>query len=257
MDNVLLYFSLKYQGEWPLIYNALDEKEKIESKDLIKINSTIPNNFISIINPLYPSSLKKVAEPSFVLYFKGCVSLMHNHHKTVGFVGGDITNKYNKEAALKIAKELIEENRTILLSDDTPIQEMILDLIIKEKAKVILTTKMPLEKYLKESKLTKKNLEETDYLIVSENEFSSAFENSSIWRETLNFKITNALSKAIVLLETKKSEELENYIKFTIEDDKKMFAIPQPIIGDNSNNNAIIKQKAHLIDSALDILNQI
>ncbi|WP_026389726.1 hypothetical protein [[Acholeplasma] multilocale] len=58
MDWVLLFFTLKYNGDWEKIYKALEAKEKIEPVDLEEIKKTYSGNFLAITNPLYPNHLK-------------------------------------------------------------------------------------------------------------------------------------------------------------------------------------------------------
>ncbi|PPE06805.1 DNA-processing protein DprA [Mesoplasma corruscae] len=241
MDNVLLYFSLKYQANWKLIYKALDEKEKIEAKDLIKIPNTISDSFISIINPLYPNSLKQVQEPSFVLYFKGSISLLHNYHQNIGFIGGEVVNSYNKVAVIKIISDLILEKRTIVISGDQPLQEIIVDKVIEMNGKIIITTQLPLNTFLTKSKIIKKDLDQADYLIISEHQNSSLF-NIYTNEISSNYKIVDGLSKAIVVLETNNFESINSFIANNISNNKKIFAIPQPINNKTQKSNWLIKQ---------------
>jgi DNA processing protein len=58
MDQVLLYFNLKYKGNWDKIYDALEHKERIEASDLEDIEKRINCKYITILDKRYPNNLR-------------------------------------------------------------------------------------------------------------------------------------------------------------------------------------------------------
>ncbi|ATZ21777.1 DNA-processing protein DprA [Mesoplasma tabanidae] len=259
MDNVLLYFSLKYHGDWEQIYDALDRKEKIETQNLIQVPNSIPNNFISIINPLYPNNLKQIMKPAFIIYYLGNISLLQNYFQTIFISSSENIDEYNIMAIKKIIADLIKENRTILISDESKFDKQLIDFIIAEQGKLIIITKKPLQKFIESEFWNKnKNVDYADFLVISEYEESNSFKYKSINNKNeMNIRIINGLSKAVVFLEHSNFSEIEPLFNAVVNENKPCFAIPQNLKKFKSSSNNLLKNGAKLLESAADILNQI
>lgn len=259
MDNVLLYFSLKYHGDWKKIYDALDNKEKNETQDLIQIPNSIPNSYISIINTLYPNNLKQIMKPSFILYYLGNVSMLQNYFQTIYIRGGEATDEYNIETIKKIIDDLIKENRTILISAEKKSDEILIEHIIKQRGKLILLKKDSLQKFINSEFWSEhKNIYYSDFIILSEYEESNMFKYKSIDNKSeMNIRIINGLSKAVVFIEDAAWTPNEPILNFIINENKVYFAIPQNIKNNCSSSNELLKNGAKLLENATDILNQI
>ncbi|ATQ35715.1 hypothetical protein CG007_02880 [Mesoplasma entomophilum] len=259
MDNVLLYFSLKYHGDWEQIYDALDRKEKIETQELIQVPNSIPNNFISIINPLYPNNLKQIMKPSFIIYYLGNISLLQNYFQTIYISSSDNIDEYNDNAIKAIVNDLIKEKRTILISAESDSDHRIIDFIIAKKGKLIILTKEPLQKFIESEYWSKyKNIDYYDFLVISEYEESNNFKYKSINNKNeMNIRIINGLSKAVIFLEHSNFSEIEPLVNAVINENKPYFAIPQNLKNFKSSSNNLLKNGAKLLENATDILNQI
>ena len=68
--DILLYFSYKYKGDWQGIFTALQNKENVDEKEIDDIVKKVGNNYITILDEDYPSILKNIYCPLFVLYYK-------------------------------------------------------------------------------------------------------------------------------------------------------------------------------------------
>lgn len=75
MNRVLFYFTVKYQGDWESIYNALSSKENIEKKDLNKVLLSKKDNYLCLIDFIYPENLKFIYKPPFSLFWIGNFNL--------------------------------------------------------------------------------------------------------------------------------------------------------------------------------------
>ena len=71
MEEILLYFSLKYAGDFDSILKALECKEKIDEKLKKELFKDITANYTTLISPDYPTALKEIACPPFVLFYYG------------------------------------------------------------------------------------------------------------------------------------------------------------------------------------------
>ena len=83
MNEVLLFFILKYKGDWLKIYKALEDKEKVSIEDLISVRSKIKSDFISIIKDDYPKLLKQIYKPPFGLFTIGNSENLNNEKITL------------------------------------------------------------------------------------------------------------------------------------------------------------------------------
>lgn len=78
MNRVLFYFTVKYEGDWESIYNALSSKESIEKKELNKVLLLRKNNYLCLIDFTYPENLKFIYKPPFSLFWEGNFNLFSN-----------------------------------------------------------------------------------------------------------------------------------------------------------------------------------
>ena len=60
MRKVLLYFAIKYQGDYKKILKAIEEKEQIEKQELERVESSIKCNYMTLIDSDYPEFLKNI-----------------------------------------------------------------------------------------------------------------------------------------------------------------------------------------------------
>ncbi|NQZ29304.1 MAG: hypothetical protein HRT98_02855 [Mycoplasmatales bacterium] len=62
MNIILIWFAIKYKGDWDKIYQALEEKEKISLRELKDLEAKMKKqdiNAITILDLGYPNQLKK------------------------------------------------------------------------------------------------------------------------------------------------------------------------------------------------------
>ena len=95
--NQLLYYSIKYQGNYFKIKNALLNNEPyhvIRSK----------NNYFTILDKEYPLSLKRLKQPPYILYYLGDISLLKN--SLISIVGSRNATNYGKKMTSLIVEDL-------------------------------------------------------------------------------------------------------------------------------------------------------
>ncbi|MGL4617008.1 MAG: DNA-processing protein DprA [Mycoplasmoidaceae bacterium] len=157
MNDVLLFFSIKYNGDWELIFEALQKKEKIKSKEINNIKNNFTYKYMTIIDRKYPQSLKDVYKPPFLIYYNGNVSLLNN--KLVTLIGKwnisdlllliknrrDVTfvleqNNMNKalsdEMMLKKINHILISNFGIRESHDGSIHKLVISEFVEKNIKI-------------------------------------------------------------------------------------------------------------------------
>lgn len=89
----LIALSIKYEGNYKKIKEAIENHEEIEELEY--------KNCITIFDDNYPKSLLELKYPPYVLYYKGDISLLKE--SIIGVVGSRIACEY----ALNVTKELV------------------------------------------------------------------------------------------------------------------------------------------------------
>lgn len=91
-NELLVFLSLKGNGDWDSIYEMLCKKEKLSDQELDTYSGMmedLKNNnvteFITILDERYPTKLKESYRPPFVLYCIGDTSLLKE--QGIGVVG--------------------------------------------------------------------------------------------------------------------------------------------------------------------------
>lgn len=97
--NMLISYAIKYRGEYTLIKQAIMKNEVIDEY--------LYSDAITILDSDYPQGLKRLANPPFVLFFKGNKNLLNktmvtvigrrNSNQIVNDYAKDIDNFLNKE----------------------------------------------------------------------------------------------------------------------------------------------------------------
>ena len=68
--DILLYLTLKYNGDWDKIYDAIRNKEDIDYEDAEKVLDEYPGEYITMLDKEYPAILKQCYKPPFVLLIR-------------------------------------------------------------------------------------------------------------------------------------------------------------------------------------------
>ena len=63
MEKILVYFAIKYDGDWDKIYKAINMKERVNSDDVDKTLSEHNEKYITLLSESYPSGLKNIYKP--------------------------------------------------------------------------------------------------------------------------------------------------------------------------------------------------
>lgn len=112
MEKILLYFSLKYNGDFDMIYHALKTKEPMDYEYFELLKKGINCRYTTIISDDYPEQLKNIYKPPFVLFYYGNLDLIKQ--STIAMVGMRKSSEYGKLMALDISKYLVSQNKVVV-----------------------------------------------------------------------------------------------------------------------------------------------
>ncbi len=250
MENVLLYFSLKYSGNWDKIYKALDTKERISKEEITNVLQKINCNFITILSPFYPNSLKYIHKPPFVLFYKGDINLISNYAKNVGIVGGKEIDDYGKTRIATLLPDLKKENKLIITNENEGVNEEVLDICKEKSLETIFILKSGIKDYLDKTL----DIEHKNILFICEC-YEVSQDKTDDYIEYSN-RLLCGLSKGIVFVQFKEADNFNNLINCALNEGKDIFAIPS-VSGELNGTNKLIKMGGKLIETAKDIVNDI
>lgn len=112
MEDILLYFSLKYHGQFDLIYKALERKERVDESLKKELFATHKCSYTTIISDDYPQHFKFINCPPFVLYYYGSLSLLDN--ECIGVIGKRDCSEYGVQATRILVEDLVKQGLVIV-----------------------------------------------------------------------------------------------------------------------------------------------
>ena len=102
---VLIYFALKYEGDYEKILTAIQLNEAPPEEEVVKAYQSLKCGALTILDYDYPTKLKQVTRPPFVLFYYGDITLI-NHTQILATVGARECNAYGRIATEKILSEV-------------------------------------------------------------------------------------------------------------------------------------------------------
>ena len=241
MNIILIFFSIKYKGDWDKIYQALENKEKVTLKEITDLEEKIKSegwDIVTIIDKDYPEPLKQAYKPPFVIWLKGNRDLIKN--RFISLTG----NQHDDKSKERINKFLPEANKThtIATASYKDVDEYILE-NNKDGHMYVLANGIN-EPYINTP------AKESDLMIT---EYPP---ETSVSKDRLRNRnrILSAFAKSLVLFTSKKDGPINNLITNFLNLGKEVYCFP----GDGSpedGNSELIKQGANLITGIKDISN--
>lgn len=97
MNEKILYYAVKYHGDWKRIYQAITREEPYEE---IKYEGS----YITIVDEAYPPLLRRLQFAPWILFYEGNIRLCHQ--ACVGMIGSRNASLFGMEMCKTIANEL-------------------------------------------------------------------------------------------------------------------------------------------------------
>ena len=253
MEEILAYFSIKYEGDWDKIYGAINRKEKVDSSQMRETLDRNTSKYITLIGDKYPDRLKHIYKPPFVLFYKGDIDLINAHRKTIGVVGSRKSSDYGNFATEKIVRELVENDVIIVSGLANGIDSIAHHSCLESGGNTIAVIANGIDEcYPLENKGLLDSISENG-LVISE---YPSFVCSNKENFPKRNRIIAGLSDGILVGEAKYKSGSMITVNRALEMGKEIFCVPD-IISNESGCNKLIKEGAKLVESGEDILNEI
>lgn len=250
MDNILLYFAIKYEGDWDKIYQAINKKEKIDPKQLEEVIAKNKDNFITLISNDYPLKLKNIYKPPFVLFYKGDKNLLYDKGVNIGVVGSRKHTEYGKKVTEKLVKDLVDRKVTIISGLAKGIDSISHNIALDNNGKTIAVLGNGLDVYYPNENKKLQDRIADNGLLISE---YPCFKDASKENFPKRNRIIAALSDGILVTEANNRSGSMITVSRALEMGKEIFCVPNEI-DKGSGCNTLIKEGAKLVETVNDIL---
>ncbi|CRX37294.1 / / DNA protecting protein DprA / 168017:168778 Forward [Candidatus Hepatoplasma crinochetorum] len=233
MREILLYFSVKYNGNWDEIYSALKEKESINYSLYKQILNRYKNkNYITIIDNNYPKNLKKIAFPPFVIYYQGNIKLL-NQKEIIWLFGAKFLES-EKRIFYNLKNQFDQKNIIVVLGQSNPFENAFIR--NSNLKKMILVKDSGIDSQIIIDYKIEQKIIENKSLIISE------FPDYNLptkkrWYKSNKIKI--GLSNGIFLYNTEKAQDIFNVLSHVILENKKIYCYTESFYKYNLNYELI------------------
>lgn len=248
MEELILYFSMKYHGDFQSIYNALMRKEKVDETLKCELKKKLNCRYTTLYSYDYPEVLKQINCPPFVLYYYGDLSLIDQ--KTIGVVGMRDMSTYGKEATQVFVEQLVKNDYVIVSGMARGVDTIAHHTAMKHNGNTIAVLGTGIEYcYPRENRVLYELLKEKQ-LIMSEYPFQTAPQ-----RKLFPFRnrIIAGLSRSVLITEAKQRSGTMITAGYALEQGKEVYCVPSRY-NDYDGCNRLIQQGAQLILSVEDII---
>lgn len=249
--DILIYFAIKYNGEWQKIFDAIKNKESIDDEEILKQVEKVKNQSITLIDEDYPERLKNVFKPPFVLFYKGDKSLLKGN--IVSIVGSRLASEYGKRATKSIVTDLKGKNMITCSGLAKGIDGVVHKVSLEENIPTIAVLTSGIDYcYPKENLSLYLEIQKRG-LIISEYPFKT-----HLLREQIPFRnrIIAALGDNLIVTEAYPQSGTLISVRYALECGKDIYAVPYPFDSE-SICNKLINDGAYLICRGDDIFKKI
>lgn len=243
MREVLLYFALKYNGEFADILEALKRKEKVNQELKEELFSKLNCNYITVLDDNYPEELKEVAMPPFVLFYYGNIELLQM--KKVAFIG---TAHYSEESALstiKFVKNLVNKGICLISGFNIGLNRLVHKEVINNDGYSIAILSNGIDHCPQIINQDIYNEMKENQLILSEYPYEV---ETSKMRSVFRNRLIGGLCNALIVGECDLATPYLKAIDYAVEFDRNVYCVPVSVSAKKQGTNELIKQGAMLMN---------
>ena len=243
MEEVLVYFALKYKGDFYKILSALQNKERVFDVQRKEAINGLKCNYTTLISEDYPSYLKESKCPPFVIFYKGNLKLLEDDN-LINIIGDNTNDAYGENVTKEITNNLIKNNSTIVVGNNKGIEKIAKDTTLEKNGKLVIVLNNGIESddYLVDS--TNENI-----LIISEYANNIANTNST---RLFSRRIAVGLSDKILVTQTKLKSDPIVSVGFASNLGKDIYVIPNNVDSKYKGNNKLIQEGARTVTNLTD-----
>lgn len=208
---------------------------------------------ITIEDIRYPEQLKKIKNPPKQLYIEGNVELLKNN--SISIIGSRSCSENGKQLARKFAKELVQQNITIVSGMALGIDTIAHKTTLEEKGKTIAVLGNGLNRIFPvENKELYQQIIEQEGLVITE---YPPEEKANSKHFLARNRIVSGLAIGILVIEAAYRSGTSVTAKLAKEQGKKVFALPHEVSDIHGvGTNRLISRGAKIVTNTEDIIKE-
>lgn len=248
--EILLYYSLKYNGDWSKIYNAIHDKEEINYEEAEQTIKEFKGKYITILDEEYPQTLKRGYKAPFVLFYEGNINLLNDlNYQKLTLNEKHKTTETEKKVAVKILHPL-RKDIALILGAENDLNSCIVN---THSNPIIMILSNSLDSY-KDIELKDKILKNKGVFITEYPKNLSKEEKSGIKPITIRI-FAGLCDKAMFITNVKEHSSSTILAFLTIQVSKDLLIVPNSPLEEGYVNNQLISEGAYCIYNS-NVLNQ-
>lgn len=250
--DILIYLSIKHNGDWSKIYNDIVNRENNFTEDMvITCLNSLQSKAVTILDEDYPQILKQIFHPPFVLFYYGDLSLVRDINKCISVVGSRANSSYGEQVTNNIVGELATDFN-IVSGLAKGIDSLSHWAAINNKGKTIAVLGSGIDNCYPSSNQKLYDIIKRDHLLISE------YPNNAL-PNSVNFPIRNriiaGLSSILLIPEAKNKSGTSITAAYALSGGRTICCVPNTINND-SLCNRLIKDGAVLVENAKDVIDE-
>lgn len=248
--EIIAFLSIKYDGNYKKIMDAIKEKEKINEEEALNSINKLKSKYVTIIDDEYPQYLKHIPAPPLILFYYGDLSILDiKNRKKLAVIGSRNSSEYGERMTINIVSK-ISKQVTIISGLARGIDKIAHETCIKNKGKTVAILGSGIDYiYPKENSDIYEEIKK-NHLLISE------YPNSVI-PEPQNFpfrnRIISGLSDKILVTEAYNKSGTSVTVLHALRQGKDVMTVPYNA-DKNSACNKLIQDGAALVENADDVL---
>lgn len=238
--TILIALAVKYQGDWQRIYNDIANKITPTSEEIAKVEY-LEKECITLLDKNYPSMLKEIYKPPFVLFTKGNKDLLNNNDM-VAYVGTRTPSEY----AIKSTKQMVneEDSEVLITTLALGINTIATKQALANNKKVIAVLPCGIDNcYPQSNKALLKEIIDNDGLVISEYPHNTEANKDNFMMRN---RIVAGLTSEIKVMEVYNHSGTMVMIAEALQKNKTISVLPHNI-DSGCYNNELIKEGADLL----------
>jgi DNA processing protein len=205
-------------------------------------------------SPEYPESLREIFDPPSVLYVKGVVPVEHTH--SVAVVGSRRPTPYGREMSRRLSAELASSGVTVYSGLARGIDGIAHRAAVDTDGQTVAVVGGGLDSiYPAEHTELAQDIVNHGGAVVTEYPVGTRPKPEHFPRRN---RVISGLTRGVVVVEGKRTSGAMLTVKWALEQDREVFAVPGNVLSENSDGpNWLIQQGAKLVTSGHDVLEEL
>ena len=252
MEDIILYFVYKHQGDWGKIYQSISNHEVVSEEDMNAFKQQTFPPYVTLISANYPECFRAIDRPPFVVFYRGNWNLVEESFR-IAVIGTRQSTSYGRQMTLHFVTDLVARGAVIVSGLANGIDGEAHRIALEAHGKTIAVLGYGHDHYYP---LEHRELRETiDNQGLSISEYPP-FVTPTKEQFPARNRLIAALAKSILVIESKIPSGTLSTVNHGLQQGKDIFCVPSRA-NEGSGCNRLIQQGAILVETIQDIMDYI